>query len=509
MYLLDILLAIFPILLMLVMMMGFKWKGAQAGIAGWMAALLIALVRFGAGTRLLLWAQVRAAFQAFYILYIIWGALLFYRVTEAAGTITSMGELLPRLSSNRALQVLLLAWVFAAFLQGVGGFGVPVAVVAPLLIGMGFPAVPAVVMPSLGHTWAVSLGSLGSSFSALTTTTDVAEALLAPWNGVFLGFVCFLMGIATLWVAGGGTALREGALPLIVMGSAMAGGQWLAASNGLPHFAAMLGALAGLIVGSLWAILRNPEKDPLAGTRPILTRALLPYVLLLALIFAARFIPPVATVLNLIDLRVQVPQVATATGVVIPAGPTRSISLLGHTGALLVYASLLVWWLMRRRGVIEASAGSEIRRRVVRSGLRSTLGILAMVALAATMEHAGMITLLSQAMADAAGRLFPIVSPFIGALGAFVSGSNTSSNVLFGAFQRDVARALRYAVPVILSAQTAGGAIGSTFAPAKVMVGCSTVGLGDREGEVMGRLARYDLIALTALALFTWGLTSL
>lgn len=499
----DILLAAFPILLIVVLMLGFHWNSARAGIAGWITALVIAALRFGAGPQVLWWAHVRAAFLALFVLYIIWGALLFYRVTEAAGVIQAMSELLTRISPHRAFHVLLLAWAFASFLQSVGGFGVPVAVVAPLLVGIGFPPLASFVMASLGHTWAISFGSLGASFEALSGAAKMPGADLASWSAVLLGALCFIMGAAALWVAGGKVALRQGSAPMLLMAAAMAGGQWLAARVGLWSTAAMLGALAGLLVGVLWAITQKRPTFP-TGPGALLRKALLPYGVLLLLIFSATFIAPVQTLLDAIVLQIQVPAVTTARGWSVPAGATRSISLFGHTGALLIYATLFTWLRGRRRGEITAVQGPQILQKVVHSGLSSTIGILSMVALSTIMDNAGMITRLAEGLAQAAGGLFPLVSPFIGALGAFVTGSNTNANVLFGALQRDVARALGYTVPLILAAQNVGGALGSTFAPAKVVVGCSTVGLEAQEGEAMRALLRYDLIALGLIAGLTF-----
>ena len=502
----DLLLALLPILSILILMLGLRWKSTRAGVVSWALALIVAWLHFGAGPRVLAWAQVRGFFLALYVLYIIWGALFFYRASEATGTIAAMGRLVRRLSPNRALQVLLLAWGLASFLQGVGGFGVPVAVIAPLLAGMGFPLVAAVAMPSLGHAWAVSFGSLGSSFFALMAATGLPGDVLAPWSAVHLGLACLLLGVATLWVAGGKPTLRQGLGPLIVMGVAMAGVQWLAAWAGLWNIAAMLGALAGLLVGGLWAHWRSPQSWAGAETAAMIRLALIPYGVLLILIFAVKFLPALQNLLDVITFQVQVPALETARGWLTPAAPTRSISLFGHTGAILIYASLLTLALGKRWGKLEPGEVRAVLGKVARGGLSSTLGILSMVALASTMDHAGMITLLAQEMAQAAGPLLPLISPFIGALGAFVTGSNTNANVLFAGLQQEAANALGYSVPLILAAQNAGAAIGSTFAPAKIIVGCSTVELEKGEGETIRRLLRYDLPVIAVLALLTWAL---
>jgi lactate permease len=107
------------------------------------------------------------------------------------------------------------------------------------------------------------------------------------------------------------------------------------------------------------------------------------------------------------------------------------------------------------------------------------------------MQHAGMTETLARGLAEGVGIFFPIVSPWIGALGAFMTGSNTNSNVVFAALQMRTAQMLGYAVPVILAAQTSGAALGSVIAPTKVVVGASTGGMEGREGEVMRKMLVY------------------
>ncbi len=505
MAILDVFLAASPLILVLVLMVGFRWNGARAGAAGWITAIGVAALRFGAGGELLLWAQVRGFFLAAYVLYIIWGALFFFRVTEANGSLDAMGDLLQQLSPGRALQALLLAWAFASFLQGAGGFGVPVAVVAPLLVSLGFPPLHAVAMPSLGHAWAISFGSLGSSFYALMVSTGLEGAAIAPWMAIVLSLVCFYVGAAVLWIAGGRTALREAWLPMATMALAMSLVQLGAALIGLWSIAAMLGSIAGLAVGSVWALIRQRGAPATAhaGARPAVApvSATFPYLLLLLIIFGEKFIPPLNALLNLVVLEIRIPEVRTALGWTVVSDTTRAISIFGHPGALLVYTAIITLLVSHRQGNLPPGSGEKIRKGVVRSGLKSTAGILAMVAMATTMDNAGMVAELSTAMANLAGPLFPLVSPFIGALGAFMTGSNTNSNVLFGAFQREVAEQLGYTVPLILAIHNAGAAVGSVFAPAKVIVGCSTVGLSGDEGEVLRYLTRYCLIAIGLVAL--------
>ena len=116
---------------------------------------------------------------------------------------------------------------------------------------------------------------------------------------------------------------------------------------------------------------------------------------------------------------------------------------------------------------------------------------------------------LAEGLSRSVGAAFPLVSPFIGLLGAFMTGSNTNSNVIFGALQQQTADLLGMSVLVILGAQTTGGSLGSMLAPAKVIVGCSTAGLSGREGEVMKRTLVYGLVITSAIGLATWTVTNI
>jgi len=512
--LLDSLLASLPILAVLVLMLRYRWGGAQAGAIGWLLAQAIAWLFFGTGPSVLFYAQVKGILLTLYVLYIIWAALLFYRVTDEAGLVKAIGYWLPHLTPERALQALLLGWIFSSFLQGVGGFGVPVAVIAPLLIGLGFSPAAAVVIPSVGHGWAVTFGSLGASFYALIAATGRNGSELALPAALFLGFACFGCGASVLWATGGRRTLRAGLLPMFAIGLTMAVALFLVVSQGLWALGSTIATLLGLGVAVAWsrwrkanAVTAHAQPSSLlpSDVRTAIPPgwALLPYVLLIAIVLTANLITPVSDFLGQVVIRVDFPELSTARGWVTPAGPGRTIDVFGHAGALLVYASLLSYAVLRWRGYLTPAAVPRIARGVVNGAVLSSLGIAAMVGMATTMEHAGMTYFLAGGIAQVAGRAFPLVAPFIGALGAFMTGSNTNSNVVFGSLQQQIALLAGINPAIILAAQTSGAAIGSTFAPAKIIVGCSTVNLGGKEGTVMEAIMRYSLLLLAALALIT------
>lgn len=526
---LNWLFAFSPVLAVLALMLGLRWGGSKAGAAGWFVAVAVAALRFGAGPRLLEVAQVKSVLLTLDVLYIIWAALLLFHVADEAGAVQIIGQRLPALTADRMMQALLLSWVFVSFLQGMGGFGVPVAVVAPILVGLGFGPVQAVIMASIGHGWAVTFGSLATSYLALMAATGVPGEAIAPEAALLLGVAAFFSGAIVAYVGSGWRGMLRGLPAILVLTLVMGSVQYWLATSGLWTLGATGGALMGLVAGvgltrlPLYRHARDGETNGITGDAPpaaqppphdgvhrSLVVSLSAYAVLIVLAFAVNLVPVLDAAFNRVVLTLQFPAVATAAGWATPAEAGRRLSVFGHPGAILLYTSLIAYAVYARAGYYRPAAAERIARKVARGAVKSSLGIAAMVGMAVVMSHAGMTNLLARGISESVGRAaFPLVAPFVGALGAFMTGSATNSNVVFGALQQETASLLGLSVTLVLAAQAAGGALGSVFAPAKVIVGCSTVGLGGEEGTVIGRMLVYGLIPLVVVALMALVLAGL
>jgi lactate permease len=511
-----VLLATTPILVVLYLMIGRHWGGSKAGPAGWLTAIVVSLLFFGTGPQLIWIASLKAVLLSLFVLYIIWMALLLYHTVNDAGAITAIGQEMPGIAHGRAAQALLMAWIFGSFLQGATGFGVPAAVVAPLLVGIGFAATPAVVIALLGHTWAVTFGSLGSSFVSLIAASGVPGTELADPVSAMLAVAALGSGLAILWIVDKQSAVRRRGFFVLLLAVVMGGTQWLIARSGLYSLAALGGGLAGLVVAIPWLSRESIKKgafeegDSFAQRRNRLLTAFLPYGILIGVVVFGTMIIP--DLLDAVVISPIFPEICTSLGVCTAEGPGRSINLFGHGGALLFYATVLIFLWYRWRGTLPTAPTSEygaknILSKTINGSIKPTIGIYTMVAMASIMEHAGMTQLLANVLSQS-GPLFPFLSPFIGALGAFMTGSNTNSNVVFGELQKQTALTLGISVPIILAGQTAGGAIGSNFAPAKVIVGASTVAEAV-EGDVLKTLARLGLIIIGVIGLVVWAAIAL
>ncbi len=191
----------------------------------------------------------------------------------------------------------------------------------------------------------------------------------------------------------------------------------------------------------------------------------------------------------------------TFLGFITPGGPGRKIPPFRHAGAILTLSSILAYLVYRRAGLYESGAPRRIVSGTVKRVMSSSVSIASMVAMAVIMQNSGMTDTLARGLADSMGWAYPLIAPWIGALGAFMTGSNTNSNVVFGALQLRTAQFLGYSAAIILGAQTAGAALASILAPTKIVVGASTAGMAGREGDVLRKLLIYTAVLLVLVSI--------
>jgi lactate permease len=517
----DFLLALSPIAAVLVLMVGFRWGGAKAGAVGWLVAIVVSLLFFGANIPLLAYAQTRGVLLTLFVLYIIWMALILFNVVREAGAIEVIADGIVKLTGDRVLQLLILSWVFSAFLQGVAGFGVPIAVVAPLLIGLGFPPVTSVAAVAVGHSWSVTFGDIASSFNALIAATGLSGEYLAPWTAMLLGVACLGCGIAAAYAYQGFKSIKRGWPALLLIGAVMAGTQYILAVNRLWNLAGFVAGLVGLGASALVArmafyrrvrvetvetnvtVSQTQEGENKSRKTPLLL-AVSPYLLLVIIVGVAELVTPAHKFLNSVKIAMDFPATETSRGWLMEAGTGKQISVFGHAGALLAYTSVAAYLIFSRAGYYRPGALKRIVSNTTNSAVRSSIGIASMVGFATMMSLSGMTYTLAMGLSQVLEPIFPFLAPYIGLLGAFMTGSNTNSNVVFAALQQQTASLLSLPVALILAAQTAGGSLGSMLAPAKIIVGCSTAGLSGEEGRVLRRTIIYGVLIAAVIGVVVW-----
>ncbi|WXA82867.1 L-lactate permease [Pendulispora rubella] len=490
-----------------------RWSAPRAGAAACLVAATLALGQFGTSYRSLAISSAKGLSLSLFVLTVIWAAVLLYNVVDGLGSIKVIGRTMSRVVSNPLGQALVVGWAFSGFMQGVAGFGVPVAVVTPLLVSMGFPAVHAVAMVLVGHAWSVTFGSLGSSYYTIQLVTGIHGEVIGPHMAVLFAVPIVATGFAVAHLQGGFPAVRRGAIGITVMGACIALAMWLATVGGVPQLASILPGLIGCGVG--WFLSRlsllgkngidvhssESEKDVKDEKDAVGEKgkeegnfhfAFLPYYVVIALSLLSQ-IPALKRVK--FGLGLDYPTVETALGYVTKAQKNyATIELMRHPAPLILLAIGISYAICRVSGRWRPNLFGRAAKLTYAQCIGTSVGICTMVMMALIMTDAGMTALLGRAIASGTGSAFAVFSPFIGVLGTFMTGSNTNSNVMFGSLQMESARALAIETVTIASIQSIGGSLGSSIAPAKVLVGTAMVGLSGKEGEVMKRTIPYCLL---------------
>src|SRR5215467_14397446 len=248
-------LAILPIVALLVFLVPLKWRAPEAGPMSMFTAGAVAVLAFRTPWHTLAVASAKGVWDAIFILYVIWPALLLYQVTQQAGAYDALRQGISKFSRNELFIILALSWVFASFLQGIAGFGAPVAVVVPLLIAIGVKPVYAVAMGVLAHAWARFFGTLGVGWLATLQVANLQNVPRAAFESCLLILIpTYLAGLFVVWMYGKGPAVRHAWPLVLILGTILGVGQLLVAlfSPELSTFLAGAVALLALYPLSRW-----------------------------------------------------------------------------------------------------------------------------------------------------------------------------------------------------------------------------------------------------------------
>jgi lactate permease len=507
------LLAISPIALLLFLLVVLNWKAAEAAPMGMFLAGIIGLTFYDSPFETVAIAGGKGVWEAVFILYVVWPALLLYRVVDRAGAFHALRHGIERFSKNDLFLVLGFGWVFASFLQGIAGFGVPIAVVAPLLIAIGVRPVYAVAIPLIGHAWANMFGTLAVGWLATLAVIDLDnETRTAFETAILLWIPNIIGGLGIAWLFGRMRAVWI-ALPMILIISLIHGGGQLLLTLWNPIISNFIPATLGLVALiplSRWG--RYSESSEEVERSPVLTEeaseqleeekrdepimglpmAIMPYAVLTALAVFALAIPPVERFLEQVEIGFAFPETDTGYEVIREGeDPYSPFAPFTHPGTVLLIAAAVAWAVFRRQGYYEEWSEHEepegnLWASVAGDATPASVAIVGFLVMSIMMDHTGQTEVLALGIGEVAPpAVFAFSAVWIGVLGAFMTSSNTASNVLFAPLQQTVADAENLSEASIIGAQSTGGAIGNAIAPANVVLGTGTAGIGGQEGSVL------------------------
>jgi len=524
--LLHWILASAAIVALLVFLVPLRWRAPEAGPMAMFAAGIVALLAFRTPWDTLAVAGAKGVWDAIFILYVIWPALLLYQITKQAGAYDALRQGIAHFSRNELFIILALAWVFASFLQGIAGFGAPVAVVVPLLMAIGVRPVHAVAMGVVAHAWARFFGTLGVGWLATLQVVDLHDIPRAAYEASLLLLIpAYGGGLLVVWLYGRWQAIRHAWPLVLILGTIMGVGQLLAAIIS-PELSTFLGAAVALL--ALYPLSRWPRfGEPIQGiserpamadkpageqaeAAPVMSLATscLPYVVLTAVTLSVLLIPPLNRALVQVAVGLPFPAVETGFGIQNAAVARYApIRVFTHPGMMLLITSVIVWVVYNAGGYYRSWAKlhkpESIWSGLLVDGVPSSVPVIAFLVTSRILDHSGQTLTLAHGIAAISPPLvYAGIASVIGALGAFMTSSSTASNVLFGGVQGGVAELHGLSKETIIAAQAGGSAYGNAIAPANVVLGTSVAGIKGQEGAVLRQTMPWTIIVavLTGIA---------
>lgn len=512
--LLSTLVAAIPVVLLLWMLAMGHVRAHLASLAGLGASLVIAIVVYGMPTKLALVSAANgAAFGLFPIGWIVLNAIFIYDITVATGKFEIVKGTIAGLARDRRLQALLIAFSFGAFIEGAAGFGTPVAISAAMLIGLGFRPLQAAGISLIGNTAPVAFGALGTPIIALARVTGLPLEQLSAAVGRQLPFFSLLVPFWLVWAMSGWKGMREVWPACLVSGGSFALAQFLISNYHGPWVVDIAGAVASIlsliILLRFWQPAKTWEFETDSGARRDTGGghtareawvAWMPWIVLSLLVFLWG-LPEFKQLLNRMSLiEIEVPllhrAILRAPPVVAMAKAEEavfSLNWLSATGTALLLAAIISGLLLR----LSPLRLLRLYLGTVRRVSVSLLTIAAMLALGFTTRYAGLDATMGLAFAST-GLLFPFFSPLLGWLGVALTGSDTSSNVLFGNLQQITAQQLNLSPVLAAAANSSGGVMGKMIDAQSIVVASVATGQHGQEGTIL-RYVFFHSLALAVL----------
>lgn len=537
------LLAVVPIAAIFILMVGLRWPATKAMPTTFLIAFLIILFVWKTPLNWLLASSVNGVVVAITIVFIVFGALTLLFTLRENGALAAINKGFTDISPDKRIQAIIIAWFFGAFIEGSAGFGTPAALAAPLLLSLGFPAMAAVMVALVANSTCVSFGAVGTptliGIGSSLNTPEVLSALATEGMsysdfihqiGMFTAIQHAIPGIflPLIMVAmltkffGEKKSFKEGLAmwPYAIFAGLCFIVPYVSIAVLLgPEFPTILGSLIGLVIliattkagflvpketwnfpdKSTWIKEWNGSiaiKEDFVASKMSLLKAWLPYVLIAVLLVMTRIRTwPFYEWINSVKF---VSPALFGTEIKTEFAP---LTIPGIMPFLLIALICIPMFSMNKTQV--KNAWGEALKRIVGPAIALVFAVplvrIMMQSGTNPNEYVSMPIAMAQSMVDVFKGAWPLIGSFVGALGSFISGSNTVSNMLFGLFQYSIADNLGFSHAVIVGLQNVGGALGNMVCVHNVIAACATVGLLGVEGVLIKRnLVPMSIAALVA-----------
>ncbi|HTZ70798.1 MAG TPA: L-lactate permease [Acetobacteraceae bacterium] len=491
--------AVLPVLTVLLLLGAWRRPAWQASAAGLLVGLALAVALWGFPARMALNAVLAGAVFALWpVMWIVTGALLLYNVAVASGRFDAFRDwMLHHLPNDRRVVLVVVGFSFGALLEGIAGFGSPIAITSSLLILTGWSALDALTYTLIFNTAPVAFGALGVPVTVLGKVTGLPAAVLGAAVGRQLPFLAVLLPFYVMAVFGGRRSVAALWPLLLTAGLSFAGAQFLVSNFGDYQLTDVFASLVSLAATVLFLQVWRPAPDPAyamtasASARRASWQGWVPWIVVAAVVilwthFAVPALGQVSIHWPGLDNRVFITQYHKPYALLYAFQPLAS-------GTAVVLASVVTALMV---GLPARSFFLCIRRTLAQVWL-AALTVSLILGLAYLMNYAGLTYTLGAAAA-ALGIFFPLVSPFLGWVAVMLSGSDTSGNALFGNLQVVAAHQLSLNPVLFAATNSSGGVLGKMVSPQNISTGVAVTELKGQEGHVFARTLPHS-IALTLL----------
>ncbi|MDR2853416.1 MAG: L-lactate permease [Burkholderiaceae bacterium] len=504
--------AALPIIIVLALLGWARWPAWRASLAGLVVGLIVAIFgwKFPAGLAFDS-AAAGAVFALWPVMWIVVMAILLYNIALHSGRFAAFRMwMLDNLPNDRRIVLVVIGFSFGCLLEGISGFGTPIAITSSLLIMLGFPALEALTFTLIFNTAPVAFGALGAPITVLGAVTHLDPDLLGKMVGRQLPFFALLLPFYVIGIYAGIRNMWRIWPVLLVSGGSFALAQFVTANYINYSLTDVLSALVSLVLTIGFLRVWKPAPDPRfainvdrstptkqarAGVSGV--QGWYPWLIVVVVVIAWT----TAKVFLIGETKIAWPGLDKAVFITLYKTPYAAIWNFQPlaTGTAILVAAIITALAVRLKlsEFFQALADTWTQTRI------AILTVTLIVALAYLMNYSGMTYTLGLGVA-ATGVLFPLVSAFLGWVAVFLSGSDTSGNALFGNLQVVAANQLNLNPVLMAATNSSGGVMGKMISPQNISTGVATTELKGKEGHVLAKTFKHSILLTVLLGILVW-----
>jgi lactate permease len=530
---LSALVAMIPLATLFVLLGGLRLKAHWAGLLALLAAILVAVIAYSMPVGQALDAGLEgAAFGLFPIMWIVWNAIWIFNMTDRTGYFAVLRRSFAAVSDDQRIQAVIIAFSFGALLEALAGFGTPVAITATMLVAFGFKPMKAASVALVANTAPVAFGAIAIPIVTLSGLTGIPKDDLGAIVGRQTPILALFVPIILVGMVDGWRGIRAVWPAALTGGVAFAIGQFACSNYVSVELTDIVASL--LSVGAIVAFLRVWQPaDPLLSDQPAgaghpaiagaathdaaheatvrrregtgrdtradILRAYAPYIIII-IVFGLAQLGPIKDFVAKGEHDFSWPglHILNPKGVA-PTSVTYKLNWFPAAGTLLLICGLLTMIVLR----VSAALSLRCYGEMIRQLKWATLTVAAVLALAYVMNLSAQTLSIGNWIAGAGGVL-AFLSPLIGWLGTAVTGSDTSSNSLFGVLQVSAAKQSGLNPTLLASANSSGGVLGKMVSPQNLAIGAAAVGLHGQEGAIFRKVIGWSLLLLLIMCILVY-----